>query len=588
MISIAESALRLVVNGPESEIRSVAQELRFRPDSFWRADSYQVFKLTGGKRGWDGYQYPLKVMGPEGDLYRAEALRGHLDDIISAAQKIDIEVDTSKLLPRPFETMTEDDLPDDLTVAKFKLDEWQRRCVTSWLSRGMGINRVTVSGGKTFMFASAAAVIKSRFPKARFLYMTQSERLVRQVFSEVSKFLPDWNISQYGGGHKDNSGTDMVVATAAMINCNFESLRRVGWFKTFMGVLYDESHHAQSPSSTKILMSIPAYFRLGASDTTKEADEVKFNAIKGLLGPILNEVEAAPLMQINRIARPTIYLIDQPQWGGRFADKAHRASPGSPAWALIDSAWKKVTYVGNAVERDAKGNPILVKKKSRIPDTLIWTEEEVPVVIPNQHRLLIDDEETDMDSGLVLLDRTYDAAVIRFKERNQLIVEWVKYYAAKKDGPTLVVATRSLYVLILHALISTAVGDENVRILTGQDDSKSRDEVFEWFKDGPGRVLISPLVQEGVSIPELRYGVIADHVVDHERMNQIIGRFIRKKPTGDNAAQIAMFVDRQHPDLRRNSIKLVAHLEKIRGYTFCHPVIGPETLDKAIKYEALF
>lgn len=81
----------------------------------------------------------------------------------------------------------------------------------------------------------------------------------------------------------------------------------------------------------------------------------------------------------------------------------------------------------------------------------------------------------------------------------------------------------------------------------------------------------------GVSINEIRAGIVADYVADHEAANQIVGRFIRKKKT-DNRAHIVWFVDNQHPTYRRGCTAMFRKLEKIDGYTFYHPVTDPSSV----------
>jgi len=174
VVRVKETALRLLLDGDKDELKRLSAELRFRPDSYWRADSYQIYKQTDGERGWDGYLYPLKIKNDKG-----ECLRGHLEALEHKADIAGVELDLSGLLPRPFAGIMPDDLPDDLVQASFELDENQRACVAEWLRRCIGVNRVTVSGGKTVCFAAVASFIKRSYPDARFLYFTQSERLVK-------------------------------------------------------------------------------------------------------------------------------------------------------------------------------------------------------------------------------------------------------------------------------------------------------------------------------------------------------------------------------------------------------------------------
>jgi len=213
---------------------------------------------------------------------------------------------------------------------------------------------------------------------------------------------------------------------------------------------------------------------------------------------------------------------------------------------------------------------------------------EVPVTIDGFHTFQFPGDESvyEIESTYCLLERVNDRALIRFGERNDMITDWTRYYSVEKKYPTLVVCTRTLHIYILQGLIEAAVGKHNVRVLLGEHSPRQRDQCFDWFRQTPGGVLISPLVQEGVSINEIRGGVIADYVGDWERANQIIGRFIRKKKV-NNEAEITWFFDNQHEILRRGCKRVFDKLFNIRGYTFVHPLLGPDSISQAKVYEKL-
>jgi len=539
VITLYENATQIIVTGKPSELDTLANDFRFRPAGHFFALSYQRFKVSKGEEGWDGYIYPLHRI----NAGSSTVLRGRKEDVIRHAEFNGFEVNLKHLLEYPFCELEVDDVPPDI-IADHGLDLNQRRCVCDWLAEGIGFNKVTVGGGKTAMFAGAAAMIKQRYPEARFLYVTQAERLVRQVTREMKKFLPQFDIGQYGGGYKELDAKDMVVCTVAMLNKHFNALRAKHWFDTFMGVLYDEVHHAGSKTSKKILLVIPAYFRLGASDTGKENDLVRYNEVRGLFGPMLNEVHAAPLITVGRLARPHLYIVDVPAWVGRLRAVPYRPEVGSPAFMLLESEWVKGTYAGPVYELDDTGKPKLKDVKTAERDKEgEWITVDEPVIVPGLHRLQIAGLEHEVESRWCLLDRMYDRAIIQFKARNQMIVDWAKYFSSK-GWPTIVAATRTTHVYILEALLSNAVGQSKVRILVGDDSPVERDEAFEWFKATPGALLITPLVKEGVSINEIRAMIVADHVADYEVARQIIGRAMRPKKGDDNRAHVVWFWDK--------------------------------------------
>lgn len=421
----------------------------------------------------------------------------------------------------------------------------------------------------TRSFCMAASMLSRKLKKIRVLYLVPTERLVKQAYSDACGFLPDWKISQFGGNKRDKDG-DLVVATYAIISRNMGELDE--WLKTFNVLFVDEAHHASSPTLTKIIESVPAYFKFGATDSAKEDDPIKGLAIRGLLGPVLARVEAGELIEDGHLAKPTIYIVDEPSWQNKFADVPHQAEPDSKAWVYMASEWKQGTYLGPSVERLEDGTPRLDKKGNEIQ-------------LPSSHRVEIKGMELDVESRWCLLDRVYDRGIIRFKERNELVYRWASHFSNTQER-TLVIATRTLHVLLLQAGLEKVVDPKLVKILFSENDTVERDETFAWLKETPGSILVSPLVKEGVSLPELTAGVVADYVGSVDLARQIIGRFIRKKRhREENAAKIVWFVDRQIPSYRRGSLDLLRSLESIRGYSFVHPVQGPETMDLGLRYE---
>jgi superfamily II DNA or RNA helicase len=582
VIKIRETPTRLLLSGSKEDLQTLAKHYEFRPDGFWMADSFQIYKrwkasitaafkngnfalaesLESKPRGWDGWKRLLKLQF-DGQCASGILARGHLNNLLELAWSYDIKVDKSELLRNPFEGITIDDIPDDLLNAELDGEQWeiQKRCVLAWLSHGIGRNKVTVSGGKTAMFCAAAAMVKLKFPTARFLYFTPSERLSKQVFTEAKRFLPDWNITKFGGGaDRDNTGTDMVVCTGAILNARREQLVIEKWFSTFICLLIDECHYAASPSWSRALLASSAYFRFAASDTSRE-DNVEANlALTGLTGPIYERVEAIDLIEIDRIASPLINVIDVPGWTNRFDHLTHEVQLETPAWILANGEWLKGTYLGPVFELKDDGDFKLDRRKR-------------PIKIPGLWLIKVGEKHFNVESRWCLLERKYDQAIIRFNERNALIVNKAVEYA-NRGWSTLIVATRTLHVMILEAMLGKSYDPDLVKVLYSAHSPEERDSVFAWLKQTPGSILISPLVKIGVSINELRGGVIADFVSDSEYANQLIGRFIRKKPDGTtNEAEISIFAENQLGSYRRIHTKLFSKLKRIQGYRWCETVI---------------
>lgn len=553
MIELVEKPVKLELRATDcKELRRIARELRVHPASYWMSPRYQEYLKTDGESGWDGYIYPLSVRGKFGTI-----ARGHLEEVMEIAAAHGFEL-RAKLLPRPFAGLTEDDIPPDVLKAPFKLDLAQRRCVAAWLQHTMGMHHVATAGGKTATFLATAAMLHQRLGAAcRTLYIVPTERLVNQVTASAREFLPGWGISQLGGGQRDFSGQDLVVATAASLYRNLAELSRE-WLRTFMCVLVDECQHLPSNSYRRPLLACPAFFRFGASDTAHDADPAKQVTMRGLIGPTREVVKLGQLIDQDRAARPLIYLVEFPGWRGTFDHLEHQPAESSPAVALIEGEWRRGTYLGKVYEDDPAD-----------PRQPLLGPDGEPIQVSGVHLVELDGERYELESRWCLLERAYDRAIIRFKARNEAIVSWASHFSGR-GYPTLVVATRTTHVLILEARLRQAIAPGLVRSLFSDHTTKERDKTFSWLRATPGAVLITPLVKEGVSLPELRAGVIADPVAGWEYARQLIGRFIRRKDH-DNRAHIVWFIDRQYRPYARNGLELFRHLEAERAYTFFYP-----------------
>ena len=576
MLNVSERIVSIGVSGDPGELSAVVDKIKFKHPQARRILSHALYRNTGGEQGWDGFVRPLKKTEPG----HAEALRGYKRHILAAIETLSIELDPeSRLLDSPFAHITTDDIPGDIIKSSFPLDENQRAIIAKWLQHGMGIGKIAVNGGKTAAFAGFAAMLKSLEGKVRILYITDRERLTTQVDAEMKRFLPGWHITKFGGGSRDESGTDMVVCTLAMLRQHIADLREIGWFNTFHAIMFDECHHAASETSEAILKEFKgAFFRIAASDTIKFDDPLKHDKIIGLCGPVLITVHQDELIEAGRSAVPHIYLIDPPTWKDARAEVPYRPNPGSKAWVLLsgEESMRPGIYAGPVYARDIDGK--IQTRKSKVLEGNKIESVSVPVTKPGLHTITIDGLDYEIDSSYCLLDRSNDKCIVNFTPRNELIREWVHHFATVGKKRTLVVATRTVHILILEAMMlnDERIDSDKVMTLVGEDSKARRDKVFTWFKRTSGAILITPLVKEGVSVNEIEAGVVADYIGDYEYANQIIGRFLRKKD--DNSVEIAWFIDRQQKRFEAGCLQMFKRLQEIKGYLYYWPVVTPSDI----------
>src|SRR2546426_7587684 len=110
MLTTQEPAPRLYLDGPGDQLDQVSDALKFRPDNYWRADSYQIYKLSHGKSGWDGYLRPLRVR--HGQVAAGGgARRGRLGPVLGARGMLGPPGGRSGPLPPPVSPPAPNDLP---------------------------------------------------------------------------------------------------------------------------------------------------------------------------------------------------------------------------------------------------------------------------------------------------------------------------------------------------------------------------------------------------------------------------------------------------------------------------------------------
>jgi len=577
VITLLEKSIYLYLAGPPNDLYDLSDALKIQHPQRDKIDLYHLWKRTKGEKGWDGTVKPLKV---DRSGHEASILRGHKSRVLTTMGKLGIEVSpNSKLITSPFAELTSNDINPDCIAGDFPLDHNQIHCILKWLQNGMGIGKIAVNGGKTATFAGFAATLKSYMEDARFVYITDRERLQSQVGDEMPKFLPGWGISIFGGGGQDYEGKDMVICTLAMLRTHKNDLEALGWFNTFNAVLFDECHHANADSAEELMLRFGgAFFRIGASDTAREKDILAQNRITGLLGPVLMQVDQVELIGLGRSAQPHIYVIDDKSWTGRYDLVPYTPQVGTTAWALLDGQTEMTQgiYKGPVIELDDQGNQVVVDK--RILEGVKFVKVTEPKTVPGLHLIEVNGVDYEINSSYCLLERSVDRCIVRFKERNDLITEWSTFFA-KQGKRTLVVATRLMHILILESLICNAYDPDLVRTLTGEDSVGTKNKTFEWFKKTKGAILITSLVKEGVSINEIEAGVVADYIGDAEFANQIVGRFLRRKKEGENVTEIAWFLDRQQRRFERGCKSVIQRLsEAEKGFIFYHPLVHPSDL----------
>ena len=229
---VFETSTKVILRGPYEALRVVSDNTAFQNPNAFYSDAHQLYINSGGERGWDGLNRPFQwITNKKTGVRELWADRGWMFKAIRILKQFGWDTDLSGVLERPFKGITHHDIDPGILNSPFKLDQNQRECVAAWLRFAIGRCTVTVSGGKTALFSAVAVKIREKYPDYPILYITYSERLVKQAYRDITQFVPAARVTRYGGGResKDDPGNDksgdIVVATTAMISRNCKAAR---------------------------------------------------------------------------------------------------------------------------------------------------------------------------------------------------------------------------------------------------------------------------------------------------------------------------------------------------------------------------
>lgn len=122
----------------------------------------------------------------------------------------------------------------------------------------------------------------------------------------------------------------------------------------------------------------------------------------------------------------------------------------------------------------------------------------------------------------------YEEGIVGNKERNQAVVDRVKYHLEQKHYPLLVIAQRKKHVRRLHRLIKAAIDPVYLTNYV-HHTRKNRRTIISRFKDGDLEVLVgSMILKRAKNFPMMRYLLNAAGGDSQATVLQILGRATRK------------------------------------------------------------
>jgi superfamily II DNA or RNA helicase len=198
---------------------------------------------------------------------------------------------------------------------RWELRDYQRAALDAWHLVDDGVIVAPCGAGKTLIGCGALA---SRATPALILVHTRD--LARQWIERIGEAMIGVECGEIRHG-KDERDADVVVAT-------LQSLTRWTWpelvaFGRGRGlVIVDECHHIPAETFSRVMLAMPARYRLGLTATPERADGLTM-LLHWHLGEAVHAVERVELQEEGHVLLPEIRVI-QTGWTSSQTEPAKR------------------------------------------------------------------------------------------------------------------------------------------------------------------------------------------------------------------------------------------------------------------------
>lgn len=407
---------------------------------------------------------PFAIVDPRtSDQLRAPAL--YYTNIMEYIKQSGIEYidNVLDLLPSPHIKIGAND------GNNLSLRDYQQKALDSWIrARMRGCVVLPTGSGKTVIAIKSIEAVN-----AASLVVVPTLDLMDQWTSVISKYFPDINIGNLGGGTDDIQPITVSTYDSAYIRAS-----NLG--NKFSLTIFDEVHHLAAPGYRSIAEQLVSPFRLGLTATFEREDGLH-TEIPKLVGGVVFQTSSTELAEQRHLA---FYKIER----------------------------RQVEMLPDEIE-SYKNNYEMYQSCLRRLGFRYSVPFEKLVMISGRNKVARE--------ALLARNRAMDIAL-----NSRSKIEELREILADNKGIKTIIFTQ--HNKLVYEISDTFL----IPCITYKTDKGERQDIIRGFKDGKyNAVVTSKVLDEGVDVPDAELGIILSGTGSSREFIQRLGRLLR--PKGD-------------------------------------------------------
>ena len=185
---------------------------------------------------------------------------------------------------------------------RWQLRGYQQEALARWQAvQGDGIIEAPCGAGKTVIGCAAICAVQTPA-----LILVHTRDLASQWLERLSQACEAMDIGEIRSG-KDDRNADVIVATLQTL-ARWEWSELVQFGRTRGLVIVDEAHHIPAETFGRVMLAMPARYRLGLTATPERADSLS-PIMRWTLGEIVSQISHTALAQSGHVLAPEVVLV---------------------------------------------------------------------------------------------------------------------------------------------------------------------------------------------------------------------------------------------------------------------------------------